>query len=236
MKPSGPIAQILVILVMVTVSVVFGKNMMPADSTFSKADSLPKTVIKAQQIDRLPQRGVNALLELQPAIIVQDGEMHILGGRDDETGFYLNGLPIIDPFTNTRFMHIIPEAIEEIDIHTSGYSVGFGGANSGLVNTLLKTGGTRHHFSVDYQTDKFAAAGKKFLNTYSYREQIISATASGPLYFPGLSYFTALENEQIGDTQKRFSKGFRIDSLYDYYSSSTDSPIHYNLSRRLYTQ
>ncbi len=204
-------------------TIALGQDTTSAGTSSFLPDSLQGTVITAKEIDRLPQRGLDAVLEIQPAIIVQDGDMHILGGRDDETGFYLNGLPIIDPFSNTSFLHIIPEAIEQIDIFTTGYSTRFGGANSGLVNTRLKTGGKRHHFSVDYQTDKFAAAGKKFLNTYSYRDQIISATAGGPLYFPNLRFFIALENEEIGDTQKRFSKGFRIDNLNSSATLNPDS-------------
>ena len=192
----------------------------------AQPDSLHQsTVIRTENLERLPQRGLKAVLEIQPAVVVQDGEMHVLGGRDDEIGFYLNGLPIINPLTNDPLTHIIPEAIEQIDVYTSGYPANYGGANSGLVNTTLKTGGPQHHFSIDYQTDKFATAGKKFLNTYSYRDQIISATASGPFFSEKLRYFVALENEQIGDTQKRFSKGFTIYDLYESRYTPPEEPM-----------
>ena len=225
MNLSKGISKLFFLAFVISLTYGYGQDATADGNIFIKVDSLQDLVITAKEINRLPARGLDAVIEILPAVIVQDGGMHILGGRDDETGFYVNGLPIIDPFTNTRFMHIIPEAIEQLGIYTSGYSTRFGGATSGLVNTRLKTGGSRHHFSVDYQTDKFAAAGKKFLDTYSYRDQIISATAGGPLYFRNLHYFIALENEEIGDTQKRFSKGFTIDSLYSpsqFYPDSLD--------------
>lgn len=191
-----------------------------------QADSVSRAVeISATTLQRLPQRGLEAVLEIQPAVVVQDAEMHVLGGRDDETGFYLNGMPLIDPITNHPLMHIIPEAISRIDLYTSGYPVYFGNANSGLVNTVLKTGTAQHHFSVDYQTDKFAESGNKFLNTYSYRDQIVSSTVSGPFFSDKLRYFVALENEQIGDTQKRYSKGFTIYDLYESRYTPPEEPM-----------
>jgi hypothetical protein len=171
--------------------------------------------ISADDILRLPVRGLQNYMGLQPGVVIQDDQVHIRGGRDDETGYYVNGLSTIDPLSNSNAIYIIPEAIEQIRIYRGVHSSLYGGSNSGIVMTDLKQGTADYQFSFDYQTDKFAGSGNQFLDTYSYRDQIVTATAGGPLYLPNLRFFAAIENSGTGDAVKRFSEGFEFRNLID---------------------
>ena len=163
--------------------------------------------VTTEEIETIPVRGTGAIVALQPSVVVQDGEIHIRGGRAEDNGYYLDGAPTINPMNRVNAVHVIQEAVEEIQVLKGGYTAEFGDANAGIIRTELKTGGSEFHFSLDAQTDKFASEGEKFLGTYSYREHIIAATASGPIT-KNLRFFVAYENQDVGDAAKRFSKGY----------------------------
>ncbi|NOX89477.1 MAG: TonB-dependent receptor plug domain-containing protein, partial [Calditrichaeota bacterium] len=165
--------------------------------------------VTGEELDVIPVRGAQAILALQASVVVQDGNIHIRGGRTEDNGYYLDGAPTINPMNRQNAVHVIQEAIEEYQVLTGGYTAEFGDANAGIIRTELKTGGPEYHFSIDGQTDKFASKGKKFLNTYSYREHIISATISGPI-MKNLRFFLAYENQDVGDAAQRFSKGYKF--------------------------
>ncbi|WP_456408551.1 TonB-dependent receptor [Caldithrix abyssi] len=163
--------------------------------------------VTTEEIEAMPIRGSNAIIALQPSVVLQDGNIHIRGGRAEDNGYYLDGAPTINPMNRVNAVHVIQEAIEEIQVLKGGYTAEFGDANAGIIRTELKTGGPEFHFSLDAQTDKFASEGEKFLGTYSYREHIIAATASGPIT-KNLRFFIAYENQDVGDNAKRFSSGY----------------------------
>ncbi len=165
--------------------------------------------VTSEELETIPVRGVQDIIALQASVVVQDGEVHIRGGRTEDNGYYLDGASTINPMNRQNTIQVIQDAIEEIQVLSGGYTAEFGDANAGIIRTELKTGGPEFKFSIDAQTDKFASEGKKFLNTYSYREHIIAATASGPIT-KNLRFFIAYENRDVGDAVKRFSKGYKF--------------------------
>ena len=171
--------------------------------------------ITREQMDQLPVRDFNDLIRLHPSLIIQDGNIHIRGGRADENGYLIDGAWASNPMDNSNGIYIIPEMIDQIAILPGTYSAQYGGANSGLIMTTLKTGSDDYRFNINFQTDKFASKGEKFLDTYSYRDHSFVVTAGGPLINANNLFFLAIENESIGDTQKRFSEGFEFDNMVD---------------------
>ena len=165
--------------------------------------------VTSAELETIPVRGIQNILALQASVVVQDGNVYIRGGRAEEVGYYLDGASTVDPLSRTNNVHVIQEAVEEVQVLAGGYTAEFGNANAGIVRSELKTGGSDLHFSVDGQTDKFAGEGEQFLGTYSYQEHIIAATASGPIT-NNMRFFLAYENQNIGDTQKRFSEGYNF--------------------------
>jgi hypothetical protein len=177
------------------------------------------SLVTSEDLENIPIRGFNNIVATQNSVVVQDEKIHIRGGRADEVGYYIDGASSLDPTRNTQFIHVIQEAVEEFQVLAGGlaggYTAEFGGANSGIIKTELKTGGTKYNFSVDFQTDKFASEGSKFLGTYSYRHHTAVATFSGPLFNNKIRFFLAGQNSVEGDRAVRFSEGFTLTNLID---------------------
>jgi len=178
--------------------------------------------LTADEIERMPVRGIDNYLRYFPGVNFQDGLMHIRGGLANSTAFVLNGINITNPLDFSTDVYIIPSAISSLSLSSSGTSVFYGGAASGYIMTELKQGTDDFHFSISTEADKFAAAGSRFLNTYSYRDHFLTVTASGPILKEKIHFFAAAEIEEIGDTQKRFSKGFEFNNVVDQNPYSMD--------------
>jgi len=173
------------------------------------------SLVTSNQIENVPVRGLNNLIALQTSVIVQDNNVHIRGSRPDEVGYFVDGASASSVRTNTQTIHVIQEAIEEFAVYAGGYTAEYGGANGGIIRSEIKTGGSSYHFSADYQTDRFANQGEKFLGAYSYGYQNVVGTLSGPLLSNKVRFFLAGENTAWGDQQVRFSKGFDFKDLHD---------------------
>ncbi len=180
------------------------------------------SLVTSDQIETIPVRGLQNILALQPSVVVQDGAVHIRGGREEEVGYYLDGASTQNALNNTNAIYVIQDAVEEVQVLTGGYTAEFGGANSGIIKAELKTGTPDYHFSADFQTDKFADEGEKFLGTYSYQHHIGAVTLSGPLFSKKIRFFLAGENNYQGDYSVRFSKGFQFNNLIDTNPNNTE--------------
>jgi hypothetical protein len=179
------------------------------------------SLVTSQELETIPVRGFNNLIQLQNSVVVQDGNVHIRGGRSEETGYYIDGASATNILNNTQAIYVIQESIEEFQVLAGGYTAEFGGANSGIIRTELKTGGSDYHFSIDAQTDKLAKQGETFLGTYSYQHHNIVGTISGPLASKKIRFFLAGENNYRGDYQQRFSEGYEFPGIPDL---DTDRP------------
>lgn len=180
-------------------------------------------LVTSKEIENIPVRGFGNLVATQNSVVLQDNNVYIRGGRTEEVGYYLDGASASNPMTNSNAIYVIQGAIEEFQVLAGGYTAEFGGANSGIIRTELKTGTPDYHLSADFQTDKFASQGSKFIGTHTYRHHIFEGTLSGPL-IPGykkVRAFLAYENNFEGDSQRRFSEGFRFENLVD----TRDAPI-----------
>lgn len=173
------------------------------------------SLVTSKEIESIPVRGFNNLIQLQNSVIVQDGNIHIRGGRSEETGYYVDGASTTNVLNNRPAIYVIQEAIEELQVLAGGYTAEFGGANSGIIRTELKTGGSKYSFSVDAQTDKFVGQGEKFLGTYSYQHHNVVGTLGGPLVSNKIRFFLAAENNYRGDSEVRFSRGYVFENVPD---------------------
>ncbi|MCA9730687.1 MAG: TonB-dependent receptor [Deferribacteres bacterium] len=179
----------------------------------------------AEQIEKIPVRGVANIVALQPGVVRQDGDIYIRGGRRDEVGYFLEGASSRDEMTGRDAVSVIPEALEEIQVEAGGYTAEFGGANSGIIRQSLKSGTEQFHLSLQAETDNFADPGEQFLNTYSYGYSDYTVTASGPV--PGINklrFFVAGENEFRRDGMQRFWDGFMINHA-DTYIDENNFPL-----------
>ena len=174
-----------------------------------------ETVFTFDELQTSPRRGIAAHQALANGVVFQDDQFHIMGSRNEEVGYYVNGQWAGDIVQGGMVLPVIQEAIEEIQVRPFTQGEGYDLTTGGAVNTELKTGGERFHASLDYHTDRFANEGKQFLGTYSYGWQNITLTASGPVATNRLRYFVAYENTSRKDRLVRFGKGFQISGLVD---------------------
>ncbi len=153
-------------------------------------------IATSEDIEALPVRGLNEILAITPGVTFQDETVFVRGGRQDEVGFYLEGASITDPVVGGRSVTIVQDAVEEIQVQSGGYTAEYGGANSGIIYTQMKTGTSNWKASAEYITDNIAFNGKDSrydgekrlgANWYGYSDMI--GTVSGPIYDERIKLF-----------------------------------------------
>ena len=167
-------------------------------------------VVTGDEIAAIPVRGVDNIVALQAGVVLQDGSIHIRGGRLDEVGFYLEGIAVTEPQYGGRAVSLPQEALEEVSVQSGGYEAEYGRANSGIVQYQLKSGSSETKASFEYVTDNIdmqprrkAFTGSTRLGAYWWGYNECTATLSGPLVTDRLKgfglfnyYFTRDANPQ----------------------------------------
>ena len=118
------------------------------------------------------------VLAEQAGITSQDNEIHIRGGRVDESMFIVDGMSVKDPLSgsaNSLYLNI--DAIEELEVITGGFNAEYGQAMSGIINIRIKEGAQDYHGTFSYSSDHF---GLKQLPWEIYTKDRIEFTLSGP--------------------------------------------------------
>lgn len=179
----------------------------------------------AEDLEKLPVRGVQGYFSLQPGVVLQNGIVYMRGSRNDEVGFIIEGADVKDIVGSTfrnnvngNLINTIPEAIEEVSVQAGGYTAEFGGANAGIVTQTFKTGGSRLNASLQVETDNFGNyPGKKFLGTYSYGYSDYVLTVGAPIIPDRIKMFVAFENNFFRDREGSmwFWSGADFGYLYD---------------------
>jgi len=152
-------------------------------------------IIDNEFFEKLPERGVDAAVALQPGVVVENQNIYIRGGRLDETGFQVSGVPVNDVLFGGRGAVVSAEALEQTQVQAGGYNAEYGGANAGIISSQFRTG-TAEGWKASFigETDNFAGQGSKALGTYSYGYSDYTATFGGPLYGKELRFFGSVEN------------------------------------------
>ena len=183
--------------------------------------------VQSEQIQNLPIRGYTNVASMQTGVVVDDDEnMHVRGGRSDETAFYVDGVYMNNPYNLDRSGDVPTLAMDEISMQIGGFGAEYGDANAGIVNVTTKTGGEEFHFSLEAFSDGFLPnnptieSDKPF--AYSYGENLFSATIGGPVPKLGfIKYFGSYEHKSMLDADPS-SGSFAV---YTGDISSTGIPI-----------
>jgi len=171
-------------------------------------------VFTQEDVQKLPIRGLENIIALNAGTVVQDGEFHIRGGRSREINYLVDGATATNPFSNELNTMIIQEAIEEIQMQTGGFTAEYGGSNSAIVNTTIRTGDSKIRGTIDYRTDDFAQGGNTFLGTTSRGYHNIVATIGGPVPFsPKMRFFLAGQYNYTRNRTSIFIEPFSFDPL-----------------------
>lgn len=162
--------------------------------------------LSGDEIDALPMDNVVEMVALQPGVVLEDNEIHIRGGRADDTQFLLDGIGVNDPLAAGRYgVNVNEDLINEIEVLTGGFSAEYGQAVSGVVNVSTKDGGDEFEGKVTWKTDQWAPEENDY-NTDNMR-----LTLSGPnllwdglkgmgLDLPGTQSFIFSASGNLSDT------------------------------------
>jgi outer membrane receptor protein involved in Fe transport len=191
-----------------------GEVLVVADRPLIQRNTTNTVRMQTQEdIKNLPIRGFQNLLALNAGVVQQNGNLYVRGGRAGEVAYFLDGANTTNPINNTQSIGVIQEAIEEIQLQAGGYTAEFGGSNSGIVRTTLRSGTSDYRASVDYRTDDFAKPGSSFFggSSFGYRNAVL--TLSGPIMSKDLRFFVAGQHNYIRDRNVRWVVPFRFDGL-----------------------
>jgi hypothetical protein len=204
----------------------------------NKYNTNANRITTSDDIEALPVRGVDNILATTPGVILQDNQIFIRGGRQDEVGFYLEGANITDPVVGGRQVTLVQDALEEINVQSGGYNAEYGNANSGIVRQQIKTGTPNWKASLEFITDNIGFNNKadyyaqdpttgqytndsKTLGTnwYGYNETIF--TLSGPLFTPQIKFFGLFNYNFINDATPQDLPGINLGNITDPSTGTT---------------
>jgi hypothetical protein len=181
-------------------------------------------IVDQDFFDKIPARGVNAAISAQPGVITQAGNIYIRGGRPDEVGYRVEGVTTTDVINGGSALYTTAEAVEQIQVQAGGYSSEFGGANAGIVQSQLRSGGSeRWKASLLMETDNYTKQNKEALGGYSYGYSDYTMTLGGPILGKTLRFFGSMQNTFYRDPLQS------VLEPYEFLNKVTDpviTPLH----------
>lgn len=199
----------------------------------NKYNTNANRITTSDDIEALPIRGVDNILATTPGVVLQDNQIFIRGGRQDEVGFYLEGSNITDPMVGGRQVTLVQDALEEINVQSGGYNAEYGNANSGIIRQQIKSGTPDWKFSLQYMTDNIGIngsedrySGKKSLGAYwfGYNESVV--TLSGPLFTPDVKFFGLFNYNFINDQNPQPLPGINLGLIGDPSTGDTINLVY----------
>ena len=123
---------------------------------FDVDETSSMTRVTSDDIANKVVSSVEDILAEQVGVTKQDNEIHIRGGRIDESLFVIDGLSIKDPLSGySGNLFVNAEAIQDLEIVTGGYNAEYGQAMSGVVNITLKEGRDTFEGALKYVSDNW---------------------------------------------------------------------------------
>lgn len=176
------------------------------------------SVIKAEDLENLPVRSVEAIVANQTGVVRQNGNIYVRGSRSDAVAFYVDGVQVTDPMFGGSTASPINNSIEEIQFQAGGYTAEYGGANAGIISTTSRSGSEEYKLSFEGITDNFVSKGsnREMLGGYSYGYSEYVVTLGGPLIPSEKSvkfYLAASNNFQRSPI--RYWDGVNMPGLFD---------------------
>ena len=114
--------------------------------------------LTSAQLRDLPTAGrdYQSVVAVTPGV-VGSGNANMRGGMDSANQFYLDGVNITDPVTNTFSMNMNYDAIQELQVITGGMDAEYGRSLGGAVNIVTKSGSNELEVlgSVFYSDENF---------------------------------------------------------------------------------
>lgn len=137
-----------------------------------------------KEIRSLPVQELQDIVNLQAGVV--DG--HFRGGRIGEVQYQVNGVSVNNSYDNKSSIKIDRSLIQEVQVITGTFDAEYGQAMSGVVNTVLKSGGENFAWNAEVLAGDFLFAGGGVRNlayqTHPASLQNYQLSVSGPTGLP----------------------------------------------------
>ncbi|MBM3319289.1 MAG: TonB-dependent receptor [Candidatus Eisenbacteria bacterium] len=188
-------------------------------------------------------RAINTVtdaLAKQPGVTIDgQGRLHVRGGRADEVKYFVDGMPVTDPFVGQNTLDVSFASLENIQLLSGGFDAEFGNAQSGIVNIQTAEGGRKFSGLVKYMTDDYGAPDKTYWNADD-----IAFAVGGPLVSKDLRFHLSAE-ANFSDTyikpRKEYTKrevyGITLqDRIYNQYRGQGKLTYYFSPEMKLSTE
>jgi carboxypeptidase family protein/TonB-dependent receptor-like protein/outer membrane beta-barrel protein len=176
--------------------------------------------VGAAEIRNLPVQTITDVLQQQAGINTDADQIHVRGGRADETVFVVNGVANRDLVTGQSTAgQINARSVAEVNVATGAYDVRYGNALSGVVEVRLKEGGDQFEGGV---TSSGATFGGRAAQLTMGGPLNLSPAGKGPL-----SWFIDLSTDH---QSTRFPSIDKIPGAPRLHSSYQDGFFDRNFS------
>lgn len=180
-------------------------------------------------IERLPVQELGELVQFQPGVVTSaSGGLHFRGGRERETAYIIDGIPVQNVFSQSggNSVDVEVQSVQELQVFTGTFDAEFGGAQSGIVSVTTRDPGQRLEGNLRLQTGDYYARNEDIFIGGSSFDPIgtkgAALTVSGPITGDRLGFFFSGRFEDRTGAlrgERRFTAedGFIIDTYRRWY-------------------
>ena len=186
--------------------------------------------IAREAIEKLPVQEVRDLVKFQPGVVTNSsGGFNFRGGRQRETAYIVDGIPVQDVFNQEggNTVDIEVQSVQELQVYTGTFDAELGGAQSGVVSITTRDPAQKLEGSFRAQASGFFAGDDDiFIGGESFdplESQDYSITLNGPITKKwNIGFFlNGRYEDQVGHFkgQRLFTAedGFKIDTYRRWY-------------------
>jgi outer membrane receptor protein involved in Fe transport len=146
----------------------------------SSGNTISETTIKNVAVS-----DIEGLIAIQAGAIVNNGKLHIRGGKVNEVVYIVDGIWVSDAVDGEGALTVDVDAIKEMKVMTGGFPAEYGNAQSGVISIITKDGSERYSGKIEYNSDHLTNA----LNQNSDRCKLVLSGPVIPFLTKKLTFF-----------------------------------------------
>jgi len=116
------------------------------------------SVVSRDEIRTMPVAGITDVVN-QQAGAVDEGGLHMRGGRAGEVAYVVDGVSQVDPNGLVSDQSLPLSAVAETSVISGGFGAEYGNAQSGIINVVTREGGNDYTGSIGWNGNDFEAMG-----------------------------------------------------------------------------
>jgi outer membrane receptor protein involved in Fe transport len=194
-------------------------------------------ILSKEDIAVLPVQELKEIVNLQAGVVSSGDGLHFRGGRVGEVQFQVNGVSVNNAFNNQSSVSIDRSLIQEVQVISGTFDAEYGQAMSGVVNTVLKTGGERFEWNAELFSGGFLYDGAQRGMTGEFRPRSIQnfqLSIMGPTGIPQTNFIFSGRRALFEDyvlAERRFRPTDKSDFATKVYNPTGDGakvPLGYS--------